>query len=211
MPIDYVVKQGDCVSSIAAEHGLLPDKIWNHPANAELKRKRENRNILFEGDILVIPDIEVREEMRPTDQRHKFRRKGAPEKLKIVLLDERDLPRKGLRYVLNVDGKFREGYTKNDGSLEEPIDPAAKLANLSVFDGEITEEHELKLGYLDPLTEASGVQMRLSNLGFECPVSGQMDEATAQAIIEFQEERGLKVTGEMDDSTRNKLKEVYGS
>jgi hypothetical protein len=211
MPINYVVQQGDCISSIAAEHGLLPDKIWNHPDNAELKRERENRNILFEGDVVVIPEIEIREETRPTDQRHKFLRKGVPEKLKIVLLDERDLPRKNLRYVLKVDGKFREGITKGDGSLEETIDPQAKRASLIVFDGEITEEHELKLGHLDPLTQPSGIQMRLSNLGFDCPVSGQMDEATAQAIMEFQEQRGLKVTGEMDDSTRNKLKEVYGS
>ena len=211
MPIEYVVQQGDCVSSIAAEHGLLPETIWNDPANADLKKKRDNGNILYPGDVITIPDIRIREETRPTTQRHVFKRKGVPEKFKIILLDDRDLPRKGLKYVLVIDGERREGTTKGDGSIEEPISPKAQSGMLTIYDGAHVEQHPLKLGHLDPLTEVSGVQMRLSNLGYDCPTDGELNDATVEAILAFQQEHTLEPTGKITDEMRSKLKQAYGS
>ena len=39
--VDYTVKQGDHLSTIAAQHGF-PDHtvIWNHPDNARRKQER---------------------------------------------------------------------------------------------------------------------------------------------------------------------------
>ena len=48
MAENYTVKQGDYLSKIASEHGFFDHTtIWNHPANAELKKKRQNPSVLF--------------------------------------------------------------------------------------------------------------------------------------------------------------------
>src|SRR5579859_897862 len=92
---DYIVAQGECLSSIAYENGLLEDKLWNHPANAALRARRKDRRILFPGDRLYVPPIDPGENERPTDARHKFRRIGVHEQLRIVLRDSKGKPRPG--------------------------------------------------------------------------------------------------------------------
>jgi hypothetical protein len=212
MPIDHVVKQGDCLSSLALEYGFLPETIWNDPANAELKQKRKNMSILFEGDIVVIPDKRLREESRPTTARHVFKRKGVPEILQMTLQDFRYEPRKNVKYTITIDGQTEEGQTDANGHLQHPIPPNAREGKLVVHDGGVDEEYPLNLGYLDPITEVSGVQKRLSSLGFDCgEVDGILGPKTEQAISEFQVQHKLDPTGEVDDKTRQKLKEVYGS
>lgn len=213
MPSQHVVRQGDCISSIAAEHGFHPDTIWNDPANAELKKTRKNPNVLYEGDVVVVPDPRLKEESRPSDQRHKFVHKGVPELLCIVLVDEYDEPRKNVRYTLTIDGLHtRQGTTDGDGQLKEPISPNARQGRLIVGEGEDQEEYALDLGHLDPVTEISGVQMRLWNLGYDCgPPDGVHGPRTIDAIKKFQLQRGLTASGELDDATRQKLVEIHGS
>ncbi|MEW6505931.1 MAG: peptidoglycan-binding domain-containing protein, partial [Chloroflexota bacterium] len=70
----------------------------------------------------------------------------------------------------------------------------------------------LNLGGLNPLSELSGIKHRLANLGFDC--GDTSDEATsglAAALRAFQEKHGLRVTGEADQATRDKLQELHGS
>jgi hypothetical protein len=212
VPIEHIVQQGDCISSIAAQYGFTPETIWDFPANSELKQKRQNGNVLFEGDVVVVPDKTLREESRPTDQKHKFLREGIPEMLKIILRDARAIPRKNLPYILVVDGVRSEGKTNQDGLLEEPIPPDAREGRLIVGVGENRETYTLKLGHLDPVTEVSGAQMRLNNLGIDCgPEDGELNPKTVEAIKLFQGQHKLDATGELDDATRQKLLEVHGS
>jgi len=209
---DYTVRQGDCVESIAQAHGLFWETIWNDAKNAELRKKRDDPNVLLPGDVLFVPEKRLKEETRATDQRHRFKRKGVPSMLRIVLRDEDDKPRAGVAYVLTIDGQNRRGTTNGDGLLEEPIPPNAKEGKLIVGEGEDAEEYELELGRLDPVDDPAGAQARLANLGYDVgPIDGTIGPRTRGAIQEFQRDHGLKATGELDETTQRKLQEVHGS
>ena len=58
----HIVKQGDCISNIAYQHGHFPDTIWNDSKNSDLRQKRKDPNVLLPGDVVYIRDIEAKEE-----------------------------------------------------------------------------------------------------------------------------------------------------
>jgi hypothetical protein len=211
MPTQHKVKQGECLSSVACTYGFFPDIIWNHPDNAELKQERKDPNVLLAGDVLIIPDKEIKEVAKPTEQEHKFRKKGVPEKFHLIIRDEDDQPRANLKYTLLIDGIAFRGVTAGDGSIEQSIHPEAEEARLTLH-----EEHEstylLPLGHLDPISEVSGVQMRLRNLNhYNGEIDGTVNEKTELALQEFQRHCGLESTGNLDEPTRKKLEEAHGS
>ena len=207
MPL-YEVQQGDCISSIAFQFGFLPDTIWNHSQNAELKAKRRDPNVLFPGDIVFIPDKTLRYEPAATDIRHSYKRKATPAKLKVRFL-RNNKPLANKNYVLEIDGKSTQGTTDGDGNLECPIIPNARSAKVTFT--EFDEEYPLKLGFLDPYDEITGVQGRLKNLGFYAgDVNGQLDEATKNAIAAFQTSQNM-ANGELDQATKEAIKTEFGS
>jgi N-acetylmuramoyl-L-alanine amidase len=212
MPINYQVKQGDCISSIAFEHGFFADTIWNHPNNAELKKKRQNPNVLMPGDVVFIPDKRLKEVSEPTEQVHKFRCKNTPEKLKLQLLLENQ-PRANEKYELEVDGLKFSGTADGDGRIRQSIPPNAKQGKLILKKGEENEEvYQLRLGNLNPSDEITGAQGRLRHLGFFFgAINGETSHELAHAVQEFQISKNLEPSGELDDQTVNALKEAYGS
>lgn len=208
---DYVVRQGDCLSSIARLAGHFWETIWHHPANAELKRARQDPNVLLPGDRLTIPPLQLREELKPTAQRHRFLLKGVPAKVRLRLLQQGE-PRAGVRYVFTVDGTVHQGTTDADGYLSVPIPPHARQGQLTVGDGhEEREEYSVLLGHLNPVHDVAGVQHRLNNLGYRCAPSGLMDEQTRAALNEFQVAQGLEAGGDVSEAVRAKLSEAHGS
>jgi N-acetylmuramoyl-L-alanine amidase len=53
----YVIKQGECLSSLAGAWGLRSWKDLNdHPDNSELMEKRLNSNVLAPCDAVAVPD-----------------------------------------------------------------------------------------------------------------------------------------------------------
>jgi len=198
---DYTVKQGDCISSIADQHGFFWQTVWNHANNAGLRAKRQNPNVLYAGDVVYVPDKGQKDDGGPTEMCHKFRKKGVPAKLRLII-EEDDEPLANEPYVLLVGDQRIEGTTDAKGFLKESIPPDATEATLSV--GDI--EYELELGTIDPLDEVAGVQERLQNLGFyEGPLDDVMGPQTAGAVATFQEAVGLRPTGMLDGVTRQKL------
>jgi N-acetyl-anhydromuramyl-L-alanine amidase AmpD len=102
------------------------------------------------------------------------------------------------------------GTTDSEGRLEHSIPPNAKKGKL--FFGKKREEYILNLGHMDPLNELIGVQKRLNNLGFQCGSAyGVFGTQTKDALKAFQKKHHLTESGEVDDATKNKLNEIYGS
>ncbi len=92
-----------------------------------------------------------------------------------------------------------------------PVPPGATSGTLRLPDAEPVEEHLIAFGKLNPVTDVSGVQQRLTNLGFTCRVTGEVDDPTTESIARFQSQHELDGGGALDDATRDKLAEVHGS
>ena len=219
----YTVKQGDCISSIAFAYNLFPKTIWDHADNAELRKLRKDPNALFPGDSLIIPEKQLKEEQCQSEQKHRFRRKGVPERLRIQFLtgdEEDDAPRKAIPYTLDITTKSgrpvprKEGKTDNDGFLDEKIPPDASKGIIVLDEGENEEVYEIMLGHIDPIDTPSGIKARLENLGYECGEDDNtLDQMTIEAIRMFQADNDLKILPsdftEIDQDTLDKLEELY--
>ncbi|MGK3963819.1 peptidoglycan-binding protein [Sorangium sp. So ce118] len=243
MARDHRVRDGECISSIASDHNLSWETVWNHPNNAALKQKRKSPNLLKKGDSVHVPDPVLKEHPAATAAMHKFVLKRPKAQLRLRVVGEpppkpragapapppppdrrraitedpepdtaplADEPRAGVAYVLEIEGASIRGETDSDGRIACDIPPNARTARL-ILEPETPRETilPLALGHLDPLEEVSGVKQRLANLTFGC---GEGDDETpelAAALRAFQEKHGLSVTGEVDQATRDKLREVH--
>lgn len=166
---DHIVRQGECINSIAAEHGLFWETVWNDGGNSELRQQRTNPDLLLPGDKLVIPEIRVKQESGATEQKHRYRRKGVPVELVVRILKDRTEwgaiqhavesngddsyddapepleeapapePEAHQRYTLDVDGHSFEGETDGDGIMRERIPPGAGRGRLVIRPGDEKE------------------------------------------------------------------------
>jgi N-acetylmuramoyl-L-alanine amidase len=207
MPIRHVIKQGESVISLSELHGLFADTIWNDPANAELKAKRKDMNILMPGDVLIIPDKRLKEVRRETNSVHKFQRKGIPALFRLQLF-ELEEPRANQKFTLEVDGQLFEGQTDSRGVLEQAIPANSKKGILMIGPPEL--RLEIDFGYLDPINEIAGVKKRLDNMGYDCgEINNKADDQLQAQLKLFQKRFGLEETGEADAPTLKKLEELH--
>jgi N-acetylmuramoyl-L-alanine amidase len=210
MPIDHRVKAQECLSSIAEEYGFFPGTIWDDPRNADLRRERVDGNVLREGDVVVVPDLRQRGEKIATAKRHRFRRKGVPEILRLRLCDPRGRPRAGLSYVLVIDGVPKDGTTDSDGRIKVWIPTGAKRGELRVSEKGRVEIHPLTFSALVPLDGEDGVRQRLLNLGYLAEADAD-DAEVERGLRRFQEDHKVPVTGLCDDATKRAIEALYRS
>lgn len=208
----HTVKQGECLSGIARQHGFSVDTLWNHPDNKALRDKRKSPNVLHVGDVIAIPDKEQKQLKVTSNQTHQFQVKVKPPELRLRVLAG-GKPVKGAAYTLHVDGAEPEPKkarkTDGDGMVIAPVGHAAGAASVSVQAQNTV--YEVKLGHLDPVTEATGARARLRQLGyFPGPVGGGADALFQVAVWLFQNNHGLPTTGALDDATREELEKAYG-
>ena len=206
---NHAVQQGECLSSIAESYGFTVDRLWKLSENAGLKQQRKNPNVLFPGDVVFIPEKDDRVESCGTGKRHQFRLdRRPPVELRLRLLSAGE-PIVDEPYRLEIEGTAVEGTTDGQGRILQTIPHSATEALLRVDNKHLMLR--LALGSLDPLTEITGVQARLNNLGFRCgDVDGQLSPKTRVALESFQETYNLTANGEPSVETQDKLKELHG-
>jgi len=210
----YTVKQGEDLLSIAHDYGLADwHTIYDHPENAAFKETRPHPTILYPGDRVFVPNRSLRQHPCETGYRHTFKVKVATALVRIVL-EEEGRPHPHKKYKLTVGDRVYEGTTNAEGLLEQQVRANAKEGQLTVWldDDPAVEPYTwtLNIAHLDPIDTISGVQARLNNLGYDCGGEDkQIGPKTQAALKAFQSMVGLDSTGQLDEATRDKLREWH--
>lgn len=201
----HTVAQGECMSSIAFANGFFWQTLWGLPENAALRERRASPFVLRPGDEVHVPAPRPREVRAATNGRHVFRRKGVPARLRMRLLHEGE-PLASLPFVLAFAGQTRTGTTTSDGVVDVYVPPDMPEATLTVGEGDDARVYTLAPRALDPVSDTSGVQARLASLGFYGgAITGELDDATRDALVRFQTAHELEPTGTADDATTKAL------
>lgn len=211
----HVVKQGEYLAKIAKIYGFSNWRaIYDHPDNAEFRKKRSNPNIIYPGDKVVIPDKISKEISEQTEQRHKFQLKVEGLWLRLVIKDLDDQPLSKIAYKLKIGDLTFEEMTNSDGLIEHKIPEGVGSGVLYINEWALP----LKIGHLDPIEKVTGWQARLDNLGYYGgPIDGKINDDDGKprlflksAIEEFQQDNKLNVDGIMGGETMKNLKKVHG-
>ncbi len=209
MKKSYIAGETDHLTQIALAHGFTtPKTLLDAPENKELFKKRTNPHVLFAGDEVFIPEKELREENRPTGQRHIF-------ELELPLLEL------NVKLVNLRDQSILRPLEAESSAGRHPIEPQGELYKLPIPASETrvvfraTDPPKLEVitvvGRLDPVEEVSGQQQRLNNLGYLAGFSTTPDPEQFQwAVQEFQRDHQLKVDGIVGPATRTKLVQKHG-
>lgn len=207
--MNYTVEAGDCMTSIASQRGLFWRTIWEHSQNAQLKDLRKNPNVLMVGDEVYVPDLVPKYESVPTDKRHRFVCRNSATEIRLRILHDGE-PLKNKNYNLDLDGRLSSGATDARGQLTMKAPPGAQRATVTFLDPDFTETYVVMLGHLNPISDISGIQQRLSNLGCGCQVTGEMDQQTRDAISHFVVAFNQGTNVELNGDLRGKIESVHG-
>lgn len=214
----HEVKQGDCISKIASEHGLTWKQIWNDSKNASLKKQRKDPNVLMPGDVVHIPQKKEKKKDKATGQKHDFKRKKENSRMQLRLMIDGE-PLRSLNCTLEIPnqpprtGRINgNGDVEIDGKKNFTVPSKATFAKLLVGDPPAVTTYTLRIGHLNPHDETTGIQQRLRNLGYDCGVAdGNVGPRTEFAIQRFQRDHELKDTGKITKRLMKKLQEQHGS
>ncbi|MBL4687269.1 MAG: peptidoglycan-binding protein [Nannocystaceae bacterium] len=205
----HEVKQGECISSLAKQHGFSSDALWQHPDNSDLRDERRDPNVLAPGDAVSIPDKEPRVESVKAGGTYRFILIDATVELRLRLMLGDEVIRNA-KYKLTVDGLLCRGVTDGDGIVRERIAATAKAGKLLLVD--LGLEFEVALGHLDPATLWSGAAQRLSNLGFYTEPSPDGPTPLLRAALKrFQQLEALRIDGELGFRVADALCKRHGS
>jgi hypothetical protein len=203
--VTHTVASGEHLSGIATTYGFDDASVvWARPENSQLKNLRADPHVLQPGDEVFVPEVPDAPASKPTGAKHQFKIKSSPLKLRLKLLG---LTGQGISSS-SVTLGAGEQPVGGDGSVEAPVAKDAQQVSLS---GGAAQT--LSLGALNPSDDETdaGWRARLANLGFLWdPTAEDDDDESVIALQDFQAEYGLTVNGQLDDTTKSKIVEVYG-
>lgn len=210
----HVVRQGECLTSIARRYGFADSKtIYDDPGNAALRQRRPNPNVLFPGDEVFIPARDGQPITIRTGKRTRLVATVPRRELRLRLFGEGGAPLANAPFVVEAGAEVAGGETDGEGLLRASVAGHARSAVVTAAG--LT--WSVRLGELDPLRDAvdggeSGARARLANLGF-LPRGGTVPspEELLAATRAFQRAQGLDETGELDSTTSSRLEEAHGS
>ena len=208
MSEEHKVRSGDHLSRVAATHGFRSfAPLWNEPANLELRKKRVNPHILAVGDVVTIPELNVREVDRGVDQKHRFNAEIHPLVVRLELKHwdgtaDDEAPKSTL-----LDGKPVDVKGTGPGGHEIPVDQTTDRIRVELKSRVIAA----RVGFIEPADTVAGARERLNNLGY---FAGNSDDPTAldfrSAVEEFQCDHALQVDGKVGNNTRLALIKAHG-
>lgn len=212
----YVVRQGDYLAQIAHRRSFSAEKVWNHPLNDELRKRRASPDILHPGDILYLPD--AREGWNPlpltTGGENPFTARIPTVEIKLVLerADRTPIANKPF-HVEGMGPEPFEGTTDGTGLALFPVPVHVREVGLSLDEESLY--YYVRVGNLDPANEPSGAAKRLAHLGYLARINFNEAQpsthALTEAIAAFQDAQCIKITGCIDDATHDALVQAHGS
>ncbi|MFO0761142.1 MAG: peptidoglycan-binding domain-containing protein [Byssovorax sp.] len=204
----YAVRSGDHLAKIAHDEGLDPDEVWNHPKNKVLRDKRKDKNILCEGDVLFLPLEEPTPLALQAGRTNRYSAVIPTVETHLSFADKNG-PFASEPYTVEGLDEPIEGMTDRAGNLTIKAKVGAKVARVIFMSRRL--QFDVLLGEMDPITEVSGVQLRLVLLGYlKGKAAGELDEESRDALRAFQKAKRLPVTGATDQATLDALKDAYG-
>lgn len=206
----YVIRQGDYLAKLAHRMGFDADAVWDHPANAALKQRRDP-NLLYPGELLYVPEASRTPAPISSNAANGYVA-VVPKTTVRLIFEDADGPMVGEAYVVEGLGAPVESTTDGEGMVV--LDLPVHVRECRVVFPRKGLAWPVKVGDMDPLDEPIGVRKRLRNLGYggtmdEDEAAGLSDESRAaadqMAILAYQKRNGLAVTGELDEATRAAL------
>jgi len=210
----HTVKQGEDMVTIAAQYHVADwQSIYDHPANQRLKEMRPDPMYFYPGDIIYIPDLEPEIFNLATDQSHTLTVDVPKNEFSLSLGDEMGQPFANADYEMVYGNITIKDKLDGNGMLKQIIPAHVTHAKLTVWHNPDAPneclEYELNFGDMDPVDEISGIQLRLQNLGYNIgAVDEDFGEISSDALSQFQADRGIDVTGVLDQATIDELKKA---
>jgi hypothetical protein len=227
----HKVRKGESVARVAQQYGIRGwKKLWEAPENEPLRKKRKNPNVIYPGDEIVVPGVDVCALERPINQVHRIIVSDATIDVKIRLRDRIETGLKDLEYEVSYShlGKLvtRPGAAKTgaDGIIQETVPVGTEVIVIKVKRPRLTLS--FLIDELDPMRDEdskkpipSGLHARLDALGYhdhghqrEWESREDYSHGSYVTLAWFQQDHlgREQADGLLDDETSDKLEEMYG-
>lgn len=162
----YVIRQGDYLAKLAYKFGFDADKVWNDPANAQLRQRgqlSQDPNMLYPTDMLYIPDPIVPPVMQSLTTGTTNTFTSDPPTMPVTIQFS-DPALASQAYTVQELEELSGLTTDANGTATFSVPVTLETVTISFTDS--GELFSYNLGCLDPVDKLSGIYQRLQNLGY---------------------------------------------